>query len=136
MVNGSNHSLVQFLVSPNMEPLSRFDCNNNHCVRPPLYSPLHLDQSVGKVSVLHDDDVLLDPVVERRRQLAELLQLLLALGVEQRVTGWGLREHVVQLGHVRDDGLLVWFGGINICKSGMRHLGLCFGIGPGGTPRP
>ena len=78
------------------------------------HPPLHLDQSVGKVSVLHDDDVLLDPVVERRRQLAELLQLLLALGVEQRVTGWGLREHVVQLGHVRDDRLLVRLGGIDI----------------------
>ena len=56
-------------------------------------------------------------MVERRRQLAELLQLLLARLVEQRVTGWGLREHVVQLRHVRNDGLLVWFGGINICKA-------------------
>ena len=79
-----------------------------------VHPPLHLDERVGEVPVLHDDDVLLDPVVERGGELAELLQLLLALGVEQRVAGWGLREHVVQLRDVRYDRLLIRLGGINI----------------------
>ena len=29
--------------------------------------------------------------------------------------GW-FGEHVIELGNVGDDRLLVWFGGINICK--------------------
>ncbi len=65
-------------------------------------------------SYLHDDDVLLDPVVERGGELPVVLDLLLCLGVEQRVARGRLREHVVELGDVRDDRLLVRFGGINI----------------------
>ena len=32
------------------------------------------------------------------------------------MAGRWLREHVIQLGHVGDDRLLVRFGGIDICK--------------------
>ena len=44
-----------------------------------VHPPLHLDERVGEVPVLHDDDVLLDPVVERGGELAELLQLLILI---------------------------------------------------------
>ena len=57
-----------------------------------------------------------DPVMERGGKLFKLFKLGLSLGIEQRVARWRLGEHIVQLGNIGDDGLLVWFGGINICK--------------------
>ena len=42
--------------------------------------------------------------------------------IEKGVTRGRFGEHVIELGNVGDDRLLVWFGGINICKEkkGMR----------------
>ena len=65
---------------------------------------------------LHNGCVLPDPVMERGGKLFKLFKLGLGLGVEQRMARWGLGEHIVQLGNIGDDGLLVWFGGINIWK--------------------
>ena len=69
---------------------------------------------------LHNGCVLPDPLVERGGKLFKLLELGLGLGIEQRVAGGRLGEHIVQLGDVGDDGLLVWFGGINIYKEGVE----------------
>ena len=66
-------------------------------------------------------DVLFDPLVQRGSQLLELVEALLALSVEQRVSGRRFGEDVVQLGDVRNDGLLVGFGGINIYKKETRN---------------
>ena len=57
-----------------------------------------------------------DPVMERGGKLFKLFKRGLGLSVEQRMARWRLGEHIVQLGNIGDDGLLVWFGGINICK--------------------
>ena len=55
-----------------------------------------------------------DPLVERGGKLFKLFKLLLGLSIEQGVAGGRLGKHVIQLGHVRDDRLLIRFGGINI----------------------
>ena len=65
---------------------------------------------------LHNGSVLPDPLVERGGKLFKLFKLGLGLSIEQRVAGGRLWEHIVQLGNIGDDGLLVWFGGINIYK--------------------
>ena len=36
--------------------------------------------------------------------------------IEKGMTRGRFGEHVIELGNVGDDRLLVWFGGINICK--------------------
>ena len=74
------------------------------------------------LSYLHNGCVLPDPVMERGGKLFKLFKLGLGLGIEQRVAGRGLGEHIVQLGNIGDDGLLVWFGGINICKEKIEFL--------------
>jgi hypothetical protein len=58
--------------------------------------------------------VLPDPVVQGAGKLFQLFESPLSLRVEERVAGRRLREHVIELGHVGDDRLLVRFGGINI----------------------
>ena len=65
---------------------------------------------------LHNGSVLPDPLMERGGKLFKLFKLGLGLSIEQRVAGGRLGEHIVQLGDIGDDGLLVWFGGINIYK--------------------
>ena len=42
------------------------------------------------------------------------------------MTGWRFREDIVELGHVSDHRLLVWFGGIDICKKIEEKLALLF----------
>jgi len=66
---------------------------------------------------LHNSGVLPDPVVEGAGKLFKLFESSLCLGIEEGVAGRRLREHVIQLGHVGDDRLLVRFGGINICTT-------------------
>ena len=63
---------------------------------------------------LHNGSVLPDPLVERGGKLFKLFKLGLGLSIEQRVAGGRLGEHIVQLGDIGDDRLLVRFGGINI----------------------
>ena len=91
-----------------------------------LAHTLHLNQRIGEIPVLHDPGVLADPDVQGGREVAEMLQLLLAFGVEERVAGRRLGEDVIQLGDIRNDRLLVWFGGINICKGGEKKSKMAF----------
>jgi hypothetical protein len=75
------------------------------------------ERQKGRVTLryLHNSGVLPDPVVEGAGKLFKLFESSLCLGIEERMAGRGLGEHVIQLGHVGDDRLLVRFGGINIC---------------------
>merc|ERR550532_2153302 len=74
----------------------------------------HFDKCVGEVTVLHNGSVLPDPLVERGGKLFKLLKLFLRLRVKERVARWRFWEHVIQLGDIRNDRLLVRFGGIDI----------------------
>ena len=40
----------------------------------------------------------------------------MGLHIKEWMTSWRFGKYVIELGHIGDDGLLVWFGGINICK--------------------
>ena len=79
---------------------------------------LFLEINPSLFAYLHNGCVLPDPVMERGGKLFKLFKLGRSLSVEQRVAWGRLGEHIVQLGNIGDDGLLVWFGGINICKKG------------------
>ena len=66
------------------------------------------------ISYLHNSGVLPDPVVQGAGKLFQLFESPLGLGIEQGMAGRWLGEHVVELGHVGDNRLLVRFGGIDI----------------------
>ena len=74
----------------------------------------HFAQSVWEIAVLHESDVFLDPLMQRARQLPELLEAFLAFSVEERMAWRWLREDVVELRDVGDDGLFVRFRSVHI----------------------
>jgi hypothetical protein len=61
-------------------------------------------------------------MVEGAGKLFKLFESSLCLGIEEGVAGRRLGEHVIQLGHVGDDRLLVRFGGIDICTTTETHV--------------
>ena len=66
------------------------------------------------ISYLHYRCVLPYPLVEGGGKLFKLIEFFLCFGIEQWMSRWRLWEHIIQLGDIGDDRLLVRFGGINI----------------------
>ena len=69
---------------------------------------------VWKNGYLHNGGVLPNPLVKGGGKLFKLFKLFLSFSIEKWMTRGWFGENVIQLGHVRDDRLLIRFGGINI----------------------
>ena len=66
------------------------------------------------ITYLHNGSVLPDPLMERGGKLFKLVKLLSSLSIEEWMARGRLRENIIQLGNIRNDRLLIRFGGINI----------------------
>lgn len=76
------------------------------------------------ISYLHYRCVLPYPLVEGGGKLFKLIEFFLCFGIEQWMSRWRLWEHIIQLGDIGDDRLLVRFGGINIWNKTNKYFSL------------